>query len=284
VKPPITYYGGKTGMAPLIASLLPPHRSYIEPFFGSGAVLFAKEPSTHEIVNDLDRAVVAFFRCLRDQPKELDQLCSLTPYARAEYEAANLDVPDLEDLELARRFWARVNLSFSKSTGRSTGFSVTTARTQAPPNSVNGRRSRFADCAARLAGVTIESCDAVDLIERLATPETAMYVDPPYIATARTSRGPGTMPTDYGCDMGGAEDHQRLIDCLLSTPAAVLLSGYRSDLYDDALASWDRIEIHTHAHGSNSRTVERSQRIEVIWSNRTLEIAEQGNLFAEATA
>lgn len=37
MKPPFSYYGGKVGLAPLIASILPPHRVYVEPFFGCGA-------------------------------------------------------------------------------------------------------------------------------------------------------------------------------------------------------------------------------------------------------
>lgn len=53
MKSPITYYGGKFGLAKRIVELLPPHRVYIEPFAGSLAgslaVLFAKPPSTHEI-------------------------------------------------------------------------------------------------------------------------------------------------------------------------------------------------------------------------------------------
>ena len=35
----LNYPGAKWGMAPEIVALMPPHRSYLEPFFGSGAVL-----------------------------------------------------------------------------------------------------------------------------------------------------------------------------------------------------------------------------------------------------
>jgi DNA adenine methylase len=53
VKPPFTYYGSKGRMAPWIASLLPEHRLYFEPFAGSAAVLFAKPPRIHEVLNDV---------------------------------------------------------------------------------------------------------------------------------------------------------------------------------------------------------------------------------------
>ncbi len=32
----LSYPGAKWGLAPQIVSLMPPHRSYLEPFFGSG--------------------------------------------------------------------------------------------------------------------------------------------------------------------------------------------------------------------------------------------------------
>ncbi len=80
---PTSYFGGKSRLAPWIASLLPTHRTYVEPYFGSGAVLFAKPPSHTEIVNDLDGEIVNFFRVLRDRYEDLERACVLTPYARS---------------------------------------------------------------------------------------------------------------------------------------------------------------------------------------------------------
>ena len=53
-KPPMTYFGGKTRLAHRIASLLPRHEHYVEPFCGSLAVLLAKAPSRLETVSDVD--------------------------------------------------------------------------------------------------------------------------------------------------------------------------------------------------------------------------------------
>lgn len=52
----LNYPGAKWGMAKNIVALMPPHRSYLEPFFGSGAVLFSKPPSAIETVNDMCRS------------------------------------------------------------------------------------------------------------------------------------------------------------------------------------------------------------------------------------
>ncbi|MBQ3215733.1 MAG: DNA adenine methylase, partial [Oscillospiraceae bacterium] len=64
----INYPGSKWGMAKEIVSLMPSHRSYLEPYFGSGAVLFNKPPSAIETINDIDGEVVNFFEILRKLP------------------------------------------------------------------------------------------------------------------------------------------------------------------------------------------------------------------------
>ncbi|WP_423802941.1 DNA adenine methylase [Paenibacillus dendrobii] len=48
------YPGGKWKLADWIIEHMPEHSVYLEPFFGSGAVLFNKEPSILETVNDGD--------------------------------------------------------------------------------------------------------------------------------------------------------------------------------------------------------------------------------------
>ena len=75
----LNYPGAKWGMAKEIVALMPPHHSYVEPFFGSGAVLFNKPPSPIETVNDIDGEIVNFFRVLRQRPDDLAAAVSMTP-------------------------------------------------------------------------------------------------------------------------------------------------------------------------------------------------------------
>ena len=58
---------------------MPPHTTYLEPFFGSGAVLFTKERSQLETVNDLDGEIVNLFKIIRDRPDELANAINWTP-------------------------------------------------------------------------------------------------------------------------------------------------------------------------------------------------------------
>ena len=268
MRAPFAYYGGKMGMAKLIVSLMPEHRVYIEPFFGSGAVFFAKPPVMHEIVNDLDDAVVAFFRVLRDRPDDLERACALTPHARAEYESADLETKEIDDLERARRFWVRVNQSFGKAIN-TTGWTATTSRNGSVTSTTMSRLGRFAPCAERLAGTMVERCDAADLVTRLATPDAVVYVDPPYPHEARRSNRRCAAYADYRCD-STPELHERLADSLNATEATVILSGYPCDQYDRLYADWWTLDIAVTAHSSNARNSSRGGRTERIWSNRDL--------------
>ncbi len=54
MKAVIKYPGSKWSIANWIIQFFPEHHSYVEPFFGSGAVLFNKPRSNIETVNDLD--------------------------------------------------------------------------------------------------------------------------------------------------------------------------------------------------------------------------------------
>ena len=76
------YPGSKWSMADWIISHMPAHTTYLEPFFGSGAVLFSKERSRIETVNDLDGEIVNLFRMIRERPEELATLIRWTPHAR----------------------------------------------------------------------------------------------------------------------------------------------------------------------------------------------------------
>ena len=79
------YPGSKWNIAPQLVQLIPEHRSYVEPFFGSGAVLFNKPVSDIETINDLDHDVVNLFRCIQEDAERLARMVMTTPFGRGTY-------------------------------------------------------------------------------------------------------------------------------------------------------------------------------------------------------
>ncbi len=94
MKAVMKYPGSKWSLARWIISFFPEHHSYLEPFFGSGAVLFNKPRSHIETVNDLDGNVVNLFEWIRRDPERLAREIYYTPYAREVYDGACSSDPE----------------------------------------------------------------------------------------------------------------------------------------------------------------------------------------------
>lgn len=82
----LKYPGSKWNIAGKLVDLIPPHHSYVEPYFGSGAVLFHKPLSDIETINDLDCDVTNLFQCIQQDSERLARLVMTTPYSREEYD------------------------------------------------------------------------------------------------------------------------------------------------------------------------------------------------------
>lgn len=109
----LKYPGGKWRIAQWILSYFPTHKVYLEPFFGSGAVFFNKEPSYIETINDMNGDIVNLFRVCREYPEELAKAIELTPFSRDEFISCNALSDD--PIEQARRTLVRYHQSFGTS-------------------------------------------------------------------------------------------------------------------------------------------------------------------------
>lgn len=266
-QPPFAYYGGKTSIAEKIASLLPPHEHYVEPFAGSLAVLLAKVRSVMETVNDIDGDLMTFWRVLREHPDELALQMVLTPHSRAEHlEAYDLDSAN-DDLERARRVW--VLLSQGRGgTMRRTGWRFyrdPAGSTYSMPAYLEAYAQRVQPAARRLAGVSLECRDALEVIGDYGKHSNVLlYCDPPYLGSTRSA--------NYRHEMLSEDGHRRIAAALAECKAAVVLSGYHSALYDDLYGDWYRTEIRAWTGNGirDGRTKTDGDRLEVLWSNRPL--------------
>lgn len=249
----LNYPGAKWGMAKEIVALMPHHRSYVEPFFGSGAVLFNKPPSAIETVNDLDGDIVNFFRILREQPEELTRLISMTPYARDVFDDAHQN-RGTSDLDRAYRFAIRSKMGHGFKTYQKTGFKVDVyARERSYcVGCWNRLPGDLSEAAQRLKGVQIENRPALEVIQKFNHDNVLIYADPPYLLNTRGGK-------QYRCEMT-EQDHVALLDALKQHKGSVILSGYPSELYDRELSGWSII-------ARKSYNQNAAQRTEVLWCN-----------------
>ena len=185
----LNYPGAKWGMAKEIVSLMPTHRSYLEPFFGSGAVLFNKPQSAIETVNDIDGDIVNFFRVLREQPDRLAKAISLTPYAREVFDDAHAN-RGTDAFDRAYRFAIRSKMGHGFKTNQKTGFKIDVyARERSYCVSCwNRMPADLLDAAVRLKCVQIENRPALDLIRRFNYENVLIYADPPYLLETRSGK------------------------------------------------------------------------------------------------
>ena len=265
MKPPFAYYGGKTTISERIVALMPPHRHYVEPFAGSLAVLLAKQPALMETVNDLDGHLMTFWRVLRDRPEDLMRVCALTPHSRDEHQAA-YDLAECEDLERARRVWVCLTQGRGNTLRRTGWRHFQDPGKRGPtsmPDYLTSYVERMRGAAARLAHVSLEARDALDVIGDYGRHEEVLiYADPPYLGSTRSSR-------QYLVEMSHDDEHQALAAALRDCKATVVLSGYESTLYDELYDGWQRHEIETYT-GQGNHVETNDRRTEVLWCNRAL--------------
>jgi DNA adenine methylase len=264
---PLKWHGGKYYMAPKIVKLMPPHLHYVEPFFGGGAVLFARDPDAtkqgvSEVVNDIHGRLIGFWRVLQDHEtfEAFRRRVEAVPMARTKWEEAHDHKYGLDPVDDAVAFFIDCRQSRS---GLMNGFtSVTRSRTR---RAMNGNVSEWLTAVdglpqvhERLRRVLIEGMPAIELIKREDTPRTLHYCDPPYLHETRTA-------TDaYEHEMT-KEDHRELLATLLACKGKVMLSGYSSDLYEGTLGGWTR---HTFDLPNNAAGGETKRRMtEVLWCN-----------------
>ena len=88
MKAPVTYWGGKQQLKDKILSLISEHERYNEPFFGGGAIFFAKQPAPIEFINDINGEVVNFYRTLKRNFDELKTEVECTLHSEFQHNQA----------------------------------------------------------------------------------------------------------------------------------------------------------------------------------------------------
>lgn len=264
--PPLKWHGGKTYQTGHILRLMPPHVHFVEPFGGGLAVLLAKDPTgVSEVVNDLHRDLVEFWKVLRgaDTFEQFRRIVEAVPFSEAEWEEPweyLQSDPNADRVQRAVWFFLTCRQSLS---GRMKSFTPLTRR--------RTRRAMNAEASAwwnaveglpavheRLRRVVILNRPAIEVIRQQDAPGTLFYLDPPYVHVTRKSR------KTYFHEMT-EDDHRELLEELRRCEGKVILSGYSSELYETVLHDWNKytFDIPNHAAGG----AKKRKMTEVLWHN-----------------
>ncbi len=219
INSPFKWVGGKSRLRKQIISLFPEHTCYVELFAGAAWVLFGKQPSNVEVLNDIDQDLVTFFRVVKEKPEELIASFAWELVSRAEFERlASLEASKLTDLQRAHRFYYLIMAGW--------GGEFHYPRFQTSINDGgHGNRlfggletleKRILPVYNRLRTVIIENLSWQACFDRYDRDGALIYIDPPY--------------PDNGCNyvynMREKKDHETLAAKLSGSRCKWIVSSY----------------------------------------------------------
>lgn len=287
------WFGGKRTMAPAIVQELGKHGQYFEPFCGSMAVLFAKEPSQKETVNDLHGDLINLARVIQN-PKMAEPFyerlqatlfCeSLLDDAREWLEDA---VPGDNEVCMERAYWYFLASWMGRNGTAGTArldYQIAVRWTKGGGSPTVRFRNAIESLPAwheRLRNVVILRRDAFRILDRFEDcAATAIYVDPPYPAETRSKgavkngRG-GKYLHEFQHGSGSSlietsDDHARLAAMLRGyRKARIVVSSYDCERIRQLYDGWTFVD-HTrqkHLHAQNGRGARPKQAPEVLIIN-----------------
>ena len=221
-------------MAKTILGMLPESRIYVEPFGGSGSLMWKKKAAPIEVYNDIDGDLVNLFRAIQSPERcaLLEHRLTYTLHSREEFVRAlqilkdtsssaddrawaffvgqNQGFSGIDSRKATRGTWARAKHSYNGMSMKTSGWLTKTAM--------------FKQWHDRIKRVTIENDDALNVIKYWDSENTVFYLDPPYVNETRRSG-------EYSHEIDD-NYHHKLIELLLTISGDAVLSGYPHPIYD----------------------------------------------------
>lgn len=208
----ISYLGGKSLLTSKIIPHIPDHQCYCEVFAGASWLLFKKEPSQVEIINDINMDLVNLYRVVKNHLEEFVRYLKWILVARDQFDLfKNQKSELLTDIQRAVRFYYLLKTGFAAKVANPY-FAISTYRRSA----FNLLRIEEELSAAhlRLAHVFIENKPYQEFITKYNKPHTFFYLDPPYF----------NCEDYYGKGIFSKDDFEVLNDLLLNISGKFILS------------------------------------------------------------
>lgn len=208
----LSYLGGKSLLANKIIPKIPEHTCYCEVFAGAAWLLFKKEESQVEIINDINTDLVTLYRVVKLHLDEFVRYLKWILVARDEFARFKIEAPEsLTDIQRAVRFYYLLRSGYGGKVKNPT-ININTTR----PSGFNLLRleEELSEVHLRLSRVYIENKPYQKLIERYDKPHTFFYLDPPYHG----------YEDYYGDGIFSSDDFMVLRDLLASVQGKFIMS------------------------------------------------------------
>jgi len=289
VKAIAPWFGGKRTMAPDIVTELGEHTQYFEPFCGSMAVLFAKEPSQKETVCDLHgdlinlARVLQMFSCAEELYGMLQQtlfsedllLRTQDGLGKTPIHEALAYPGEIASVDRAYYYFLASWMGRNGTAGTARkDYQIAVRWTKNGGSPTVRWRNAVESIPAwheRLLNVVILCRDAFKIMDRFEdVSETAIYVDPPYPVESRSQGDGKARGCTYLHEFDHDTDHSRLSDILKTyKEARIVVSSYDCDRIRKLYDGWTFVD-HTRQkqlHASAGRGSRGKEAPEVLIIN-----------------
>jgi DNA adenine methylase len=169
--------GNKKKIAKKIQAYFPPHKIYIEPFFGAGGMFFNKPKAKYNIVNDLDSDVFNLFQVVMNQKEELEKAFYMMPIHSdlLNYWKEN---EETEPIKKALRFLFLSNFTFM---GKPNNIKF---GTENPKNSFYKNIENTFEFLKDVQFLNFNFKDVFKKVQIKEPNDVFIYCDPPYLGTS----------------------------------------------------------------------------------------------------
>ena len=257
----IKIHGGKHYLKHWVLSNFPSqyeNMEYFEPCCGSGNIILNKNISIKETISDCSYRLICLWIAVQDWPNHLQELLKDLYYSEDTFERYKISEPKstlsiaIKEYVVKRQSRGGLGLNFSYGDRLRGGIN-------GDENAWNNSIKNIPTISERIKNVDIRCESIVDsLTKTLDNTNSFLYLDPPYICSSRVS------PKAYEYEMTDKQ-HEEYLDLAKAHKGKLLISGYRSKLYEDKLSNWNVVKKSIVNHSSQQK--HKQLKEEVLWKN-----------------
>lgn len=192
LRPPIARPGGKSQLADKIIDKMKPHKVYVEPFVGGGAVFLKKPLAEKNVINDKDTDVATVFKSFKEG--EGFNKCDMTP-SKERFDRIK-NKPNKNACGVA--YLNKLSFgSHMKTIGKKF---INESQYERDDVGIEYQKKHKVDYQKKLKNTKIENKDFKEVMKQTDSKDTLHFLDPPYFESDKMYKEKGVTPKEV-CDI-----------------------------------------------------------------------------------